>query len=95
MAKNCWLVLTGIEVAAGDIAIDFKLLVESDAATVNVTLLFAAPDCAVIVVFPAAIATANPAALIVDTLEFEELQLTELVRSALLPSLYVPVATNC
>jgi hypothetical protein len=40
-------------------------------------------------------AVANPAPLMVATLAFVELQVTELVRFCVLLSLYVPVAVNC
>ncbi len=38
---------------------------------------------------------ASPVLLIVATLVFDELQVTELVRSPVLPSVNVPVAMNC
>jgi hypothetical protein len=47
------------------------------------------------VVEPAAKALANPVALIDATMPFEELQVTELVRSWDDPSLNLPLAVNC
>ena len=44
---------------------------------------------------PAATAVTIPLALTVAVAGVEELQLTSDVKSALLPSLYVPVAVNC
>jgi hypothetical protein len=51
-----------------------------------------APAVAVIVVWPAPTAVATPSELMLATEEAEEPQLTELVRSCMLPSLKVPVA---
>jgi hypothetical protein len=53
------------------------------------------PDAAVIVVEPAAAAVATPSATIVATPVFDDVQVTEVVRSCAVPSEYVPVALNC
>jgi hypothetical protein len=57
------------------------------------------PEVAVMVVLPPAMACARPcvgeALPIVAAAVFEELQLTDPVMFCLLPSLNVPVATNC
>lgn len=50
---------------------------------------------AVIVVEPAATVVASPLALTVATSVEDEFHVTPLLRSALEPSLYVAVATNC
>ena len=48
-----------------------------------------------IFVDPAAVAATRPVPLMVAVAVVEELQETSAVMSALLPSLYVPVAVNC
>jgi hypothetical protein len=53
------------------------------------------PDVAEIVVEPAATACASPEPPIVATEVADEAQATEFVMTAVLPSVYVPVATNC
>src|SRR5580658_3787294 len=52
------------------------------------------PDVAVIIALPTPSPLANPLLAILATVE-DELQLTELVRSCALPSLYIPVAAYC
>ncbi len=58
-----------------------------------------APDAAVMVVLPAATPEARPldppALLIVATAGADELQVTDAVRTCVVPSVYVPVAVNC
>src|SRR5438105_10559756 len=61
----------------------------------NPVELAMAPDVAVIFTFPAASAFARPEALIVVTLVFEEVHVTELEIFSLEPSVNVPVAENC
>jgi hypothetical protein len=63
--------------------------------TVSFVEAFALPDAALMVVLPAASAAADPPALIVATVVAEEVHVTELVTSCMLPSLKVPVAVNC
>ena len=67
--------------------------------TVSVVEPATLPDVAVIVEVPAARQDARPlepaALLIVDTVAFEELQVTDAVRFCVVPSEYVPVAVNC
>ena len=53
------------------------------------------PEVAVIVALPTPAPEARPAFPIVATAVADELQFTALVRSCVLPSLYVPVALNC
>ena len=53
------------------------------------------PEVAEIVVLPMPTPVANPPLVIVAAAVFVELQVTELVRFCVLPSLYVPVAVNC
>ena len=82
-----------IEVFAGVTAIDSSVLV-----TVRLVDPVIEPDSvclAWMVVVPDDIPLTNPVALTVATLVLEELQVTVLVRSNVLPSVYVPVAVNC
>jgi hypothetical protein len=63
--------------------------------TVSFVEALALPDAALMVVLPGTSAAANPAALIVATAVAEEVHVTELVTSCMLPSVKVPVAVNC
>jgi len=65
------------------------------ALTVSVVEPTTAPRVAEIVVIPAATPLANPLTSTVATAGVDESQLTNAVRSRLLPSLYAPVAVNC
>ena len=71
------------------------MLIKTAVVTVRTAELLTEPDDAVIVVWPGANPVARPLVLIVATDGVEEPQLTELVRSCVLPSAYSPVATNC
>jgi hypothetical protein len=53
------------------------------------------PTVALIVVVPSATSVASPSLTMVATPGFEELQVTELVKFCVLPSLSKPVAVNC
>src|SRR5438046_3782384 len=53
------------------------------------------PEVALIVVLPCLRAVARPTDVIVATLVVDEVQVTELVRFWLLPSVYLPVAVYC
>jgi hypothetical protein len=53
------------------------------------------PTVALIVVVPSATSVASPSLTTVATPGFEELQVTELVKFCVLPSLSKPVAVNC
>jgi hypothetical protein len=64
-------------------------------ATVRVVEPMTEPDFAVIVVAPGATLVASPVLLMVATVLADEVQAAELVRSWVVPSLYVPVAVNC
>ena len=65
------------------------------AVTVSTTAFDTTPLCvAVTLVVPAVSPVANPAAVIVATAVLEELQVAELVRFCVLPSVNVPVAVN-
>jgi hypothetical protein len=90
---NCCVVFIGIEAAAGETLIEFKLT----AATVMFRFAnpWMVPDFAVMVTAPLITPVAIPLALMVAMAESEELQTTELVMSLLLPSENLPVAVNC
>jgi hypothetical protein len=62
--------------------------------TLSVAVALIKPDVAVMMAVPTPSPLANPPLAMLATVE-DELQVTELVRSCALPSLYVPVAANC
>ncbi len=92
MAVNCSVAPTLIEGVAGVTAIDVS--VAAGGVTVNVVEPEILPEVAVIVVAPAATADARPEPLMVAMFVADDDQLA-VVRVALWPSLYVPVAVNC
>jgi hypothetical protein len=71
------------------------MLTKTTVVTVRTAELLTEPNDAVIVIWPVAKPIARPLALIVATDGVEEFQLTELVKSCVLPSAYAPVAMNC
>ncbi len=81
MAVNCCVAPAGIDGLAGVTAMETRV----GAVTVKTVDPLIVPDVAVIVEVPAATAVANPAELIVATLVAEEVQVTELVRFAVVP----------
>ena len=95
VAVNCCVVPSGIEGFTGVREIDTR------AAGVTVSTLEPVidPEAAVMVVVPVPVLVAKPAVgdelLMVATLDADELQWTEAVRSWVVPSLKVPVAVNC
>jgi len=82
---------SAIDAFAGDTASDTS----AAAVTVRVVLPLTPDTVAVIVADPGALPVAIPVLETVAVLVFDELQLAELVRFWLLPSLYLPVAVNC
>ncbi len=62
--------------------------------TLSVAVPLIKPDVAVIMAVPTPSPLATPPLAMLATVE-DEVQVTELVRSCALPSLYVPVAANC
>jgi hypothetical protein len=82
---------TTIELLAGVTANDTR----TGAVTVKVVEPVTDPELACMLVLPVPTVLARPALLIVATVAFDELHVTELLRSCVLPSLYVPVAVNC
>ena len=92
VAVNCWVVPTALLAVAGVTAI-------VDNVTAPVTVRAAVPDlplkAAVIVAEPAALAVARPLLATVAVVVLEELQVTCVVISRVVPSEYVPLAANC
>ena len=65
------------------------------AVTFSATLFDVTPLCAALMLAdPTAFPVARPPVLMLATAGFDELQVTELVRFCVLPSLKVPVAVN-
>lgn len=90
-ALNCSVVPSAIDGFAGLTAIEIKCA----ATTVNTVLSLSEPTVAVIVVEPAARVVVNPDPSTVATEVEDEFQVTPPLKSELVPSLYVAVATNC
>jgi len=88
---NCCVAPLAMEALAGVTAMETN----TGDVTVRVVVPLMLPEAAWMVVLPVATPAAKPAPLIVATAVFVELQVTELVRFCVLPSLYVPVAVNC
>jgi len=92
MAVNCCVRPMAMDELAGVTTMEARVA----AVTENrVALLVTAPDFAWIVVDPMATDWASPDAAMVATASEDELQVTELVKSWVLLSLYVPIAVNC
>jgi hypothetical protein len=90
-ALNCSVVPTAIDGFDGLSEMDVRFA----GTTVNTLSSLNEPTVAVIVAEPAANVATRPVPLTVATDPEEELQVTPLLRSALVPSVYVAVATNC
>ena len=80
---NCWVEPLAIEELAGVTAMDTR----AGGITVRFVEPLIAPEVAEIVVVPAPAPVAKPVLLMVAAAVFVELQLTELVRFCVLPSL--------
>jgi len=91
VAVNCLVLPTGRLGLAGVTAMEDRVA----RVTVRVVLPEIAPEVAVMVEVPAATAVARPLLLTVATDVLDELQVTCVVISWLVPSEYVPVAANC
>lgn len=91
VAVNCWVLPASMDGLTGLTA----MLVKTALVTVRTARLLIEPDDAVIVVWPAPDPVAKPPVPIVATDSVEEIQLTDAVRSRVLPSLNRPVAVNC
>ena len=91
VAVNCWVTPAGMLGLAGVTDMEDKVA----EVTVRVVLPEILPEMAVMVAVPAEKAVARPLLLTVTTNVFDELQVTCVVISRLVPSENVPVAANC
>jgi len=91
VAVYCCVVPLGMEAFAGVTAVDTN----TDAVTVRLVDPLIDPDVAWMVVLPVPTPVARPAPVMVATVVLEEVQITEVVKFAVLLSLYVPVAVYC
>jgi hypothetical protein len=91
VAANCWVLPGGIVALAGVTTIE----VSCGGVTVSVVLPEMLPEMAMMIVEPVPTLLAKPAVLMVATVVTEEFHVAEEVRFCVLPSMYVPVATNC
>jgi hypothetical protein len=91
VAVNCWVVATDMTGLAGVKDMEDWLA----EVTVRVVLPETVPEVAVMVVVPAVRAVARPLLLTVATKGLDELQVTCVVISWIVPSEKVPVAVNC
>ena len=91
VAVNCWVTPTGMLGLAGVTAMEDRVA----EVTVRAALPETIPEVAVMIVAPAATAVARPLLLTVATNVFDEVQITCVVISWLVPSEYVPIAANC
>jgi hypothetical protein len=90
-AINCWATPTGVLGLAG-----IKVMEDRVAeVTVSVVLPEILPEVAVMVAVPAKTDVARPLLLTVATDVFDEVQVTCMLTSWLVPSEYLPVAINC
>ena len=85
---NCCVVPFGTEALAGEIVMETRPAAE----TVSIAVPVIVPDPAVTVALPTAVPVARPFKIVAAVLT---VQVTELVRSWVDPSLYVPRAVNC
>lgn len=91
VAVNCWVVPSGICGIAGVMAIETS----AAGVTVKVVEPLVEPAVAVTLALPWLTLVAKPWPLTVAMLLSAELHLADVVRSSVLPSLYVPVAFSC
>ncbi len=91
MAESCSLSPAAMDELGGLTASDTS----TAGVTVNIVAPLTDPEVAVMFVLPLVALVAAPAALMLATTEFDDVQPTVLVMSRLLPSLYLPVAVNC
>jgi len=91
VAANCCVVPSANDGFTGLTANDTSI----GCPTLRLAVAVMDPDVAVMVAPPMPAPAANPLAPIVATVVADELQLTALVTSCVLPSVYVPVAANC
>ena len=91
IAANCWVVPAAIDGSGGVMAI------ETSIAGVTVSSVEPAtdPDIALMLAVPVPTPLESPVLLIVATETVSDDHVAVVVRSCVLPSLYVPVAVNC
>ena len=94
VAVSCRLVPLAIDGFTGVIVTDFKVTI-TDSPVDPLTGPEIVLNVAEMVEVPPLWPSATPLELIAATAVFDELQVTKLVRSRVVPSLYVPVALNC
>jgi hypothetical protein len=91
VAVNCSFALRDMEALGAVIAIDCSV----GAVMVSATMLEVTPFCvAMMLLEPTPVPVARPTALIVAAAAFDELQVAELVKFWVVPSLNLPVAVN-
>ena len=91
MAVNCWVFPAGTLGVSGVTDTEDKVAV----VTVRVAVPDLVPEVAVMVVVPALTAVARPLLLTVATVALDELQVSAVVISRLVPSENMPAAANC
>ena len=91
MAENCWEVPTGMLGLAGVTEMEER----TAEVTVRVVLPEILPEVAVMFTVPTLRAVARPLPVTVTTEGLDEAQVTCVVISWLVPSEYLPMATNC
>jgi hypothetical protein len=84
VAENCWVALTGIELAAGATVTDSKFAAAP--VTLRVAVPLIVPDCAVMITTPVIRAFARPVLLIEATVVSEVDQFKDVLTTWLLPS---------
>ena len=90
-AVNCCCLPFGMDEVDGDTV----SAINTGGFTVSPAELWTAPDVAVMFVPPRPIPTLSPLALIVATVFALDDHVTELVKSCVVPSVYLPAALNC
>jgi hypothetical protein len=91
VAVNCWLVPSAMEGLLGVTVIELR----TAAVTVKLSVPVTEPYWAEMVTVPCPRALPKPVLLTVAVVGLEELQVAELVKSCVVPSVNVPVAVNC
>ena len=91
VAVNCCVVPSGIVAVGGLIAIDTS----AAAVTVSTVVPLTVPDVALTVAVPVPTLCPSPPLLIVAVVGVSDVHVAVLLRSCVLPSVNVPVATNC
>jgi hypothetical protein len=90
-AENCWVTPAGMLGLTGVTDMEDRVV----GVTMTITLADINPEVAVMVAVPAAMEVARPLLLTVATDVLDEVQMTRVVMSKLVPSEYAPEAANC